>query len=369
MIAFLPYLARAQRTDCNLNGIQDGLDIAAGTSLDCDLNGIPDECQVGTVLYFLNFDSSAGGSMTGLWHWTGSCRPAGDCGEGWYAYYGQDQTCDFDTGLSTSGSLILPAISVPPESSLKLSFCSYYDSDDFIADQAEVYIYEVGGGLLLYEPVNMGPSEVWLPWSLDVPDAAGKNVTVVFWFYTDDDLFNDYYGWGVDNIELYAKTNDQDCNENGIPDACDPDLNSNGIPDDCECLLSNYCISTPNSTGHAGVIGASGIPSISLNSFNLRAGYLPPHDFGLFFFGSAERDPFAHGSGYICIAPQGMMRLNPPLQSNAAGTVVRLFDLATGPGAMINPGETRYFQYWYRDHPPAGATWNFTDGLEVTFCP
>lgn len=30
--------------DCNLNGVHDALDIAAGTSSDCDRNGVPDEC-------------------------------------------------------------------------------------------------------------------------------------------------------------------------------------------------------------------------------------------------------------------------------------------------------------------------------------
>jgi len=34
-------------TDCNLNGIPDDQDIAAGTSADCDIDGIPDECSTG----------------------------------------------------------------------------------------------------------------------------------------------------------------------------------------------------------------------------------------------------------------------------------------------------------------------------------
>ena len=31
--------------DCNLNGIDDALDILAGTSLDTNTNGVPDECE------------------------------------------------------------------------------------------------------------------------------------------------------------------------------------------------------------------------------------------------------------------------------------------------------------------------------------
>ncbi|MBL6721882.1 MAG: FG-GAP repeat protein, partial [Planctomycetes bacterium] len=33
--------------DCNLNGIDDAVDISSGTSADCNSNGIPDECELG----------------------------------------------------------------------------------------------------------------------------------------------------------------------------------------------------------------------------------------------------------------------------------------------------------------------------------
>jgi hypothetical protein len=36
--------------DCNLNGVEDGLDLTAGTSRDCDADRIPDECAVQPVL-------------------------------------------------------------------------------------------------------------------------------------------------------------------------------------------------------------------------------------------------------------------------------------------------------------------------------
>lgn len=34
--------------DCNGNGVADGADISAGTSLDCNQNGTPDECEIAT---------------------------------------------------------------------------------------------------------------------------------------------------------------------------------------------------------------------------------------------------------------------------------------------------------------------------------
>ncbi|MDB2577182.1 FG-GAP-like repeat-containing protein, partial [Planctomycetota bacterium] len=43
--SFAVWLNR-QDGDCNLNGIPDDEDLAAGTSLDCNTNGIPDECEI-----------------------------------------------------------------------------------------------------------------------------------------------------------------------------------------------------------------------------------------------------------------------------------------------------------------------------------
>ncbi|MCI0632074.1 MAG: dockerin type I domain-containing protein [Phycisphaerales bacterium] len=56
-------------TDCNGNGVDDGLDIAAGTSADCNANGVPDECDIynGTSI-----DSNFNGIPD-------SCEPFADC--------------------------------------------------------------------------------------------------------------------------------------------------------------------------------------------------------------------------------------------------------------------------------------------------
>jgi hypothetical protein len=40
------YENRSGEVDCNGNGLEDAFDIAAGTSTDCDLDGVPDECQI-----------------------------------------------------------------------------------------------------------------------------------------------------------------------------------------------------------------------------------------------------------------------------------------------------------------------------------
>ena len=40
------YENRSGSIDCNGNGLADAFDIATGTSADCDLDGVPDECQI-----------------------------------------------------------------------------------------------------------------------------------------------------------------------------------------------------------------------------------------------------------------------------------------------------------------------------------
>ena len=45
-----------QGTDCNRNGLDDSVEIAAGESLDCNGNGLPDECEIPTPPYGLQDD-------------------------------------------------------------------------------------------------------------------------------------------------------------------------------------------------------------------------------------------------------------------------------------------------------------------------
>jgi len=327
----MPCLASARGTDCNLNGIPDDLDIGSGTSNDCDSNGVPDECQVGTVLYYQDFDGSpsAIGTMGGLWHNTTSCRPAGNCGEASYAYYGLDSTCTFNTGTAHGGNYTLPTLSIPAEGSLELSFCSYYYSEDSGVDLATVFVWTTDWDLLLSEDITFGPHQVWHSWNLEIPGAAGKDVSIRFNFWTDDFLFNDYFGWGVDDVLVYSKSSANDCNQNWIPDACDPDLNGNGIPDDCECLTNNYCISSVNTFGSGAVIGSNGEVGVSANSFVLSVQGAVPHQFGLFFYG-AQRQGVLWGEGMLCIKSP-FYRLWPIVQADGTGAVTYGVDFTAPP--------------------------------------
>ena len=51
------------------------------------------------------------------------------------------------------------------------------------------------------------------------------------------------------------------------------------------------------------------------------------------------------------------------------GTAQRALDMTATPLNSVQAGDTRYFQFWYRDPGVIGAGYNLTDGLEITFCP
>ncbi|MDE0960401.1 MAG: hypothetical protein OSB09_06445 [Planctomycetota bacterium] len=64
-------------SDCNLNGIPDGTDLANGTSVDCDLDGILDSCELAAGT---GFDSNGNGVLDtcdGPLFWRGDCNNSG----------------------------------------------------------------------------------------------------------------------------------------------------------------------------------------------------------------------------------------------------------------------------------------------------
>jgi hypothetical protein len=131
--------------------------------------------------------------------------------------------------------------------------------------------------------------------------------------------------------------------------------------------LASYCVAAPNSVGPGARIGAQGSTSVTANDLALFAVGAPPATNGLFFFGTGvAQTPL--GDGWLC-ASAPLVRL-PATQTNLFGDAYQALDLALLPGgAAVHPGETRHFQFWYRDVAAGGALTNTTDGLAVRFCP
>ena len=162
-----------------------------------------------------------------------------------------------------------------------------------------------------------------------------------------------------------------DCDGNGVPDECQEDLDGNGIPDVCDCVTSNYCLASGNSNGTVARISSTGTTSIGAADLVLEVSGARPQEFGVFFYG--ENQAFQlFGEGALCVAAP-VYRLSPAVLVDGSGNARLALDfgsppLNSGPG-RISPFSTWNFQFWYRDPLGGPAGFNFSDGLEVTFCP
>ena len=126
---------------------------------------------------------------------------------------------------------------------------------------------------------------------------------------------------------------------------------------------TTYCTSTPNSTGFPSVISSAGNGSMTNNSLVLTSFNNPPTVFGLFYYGSTQTQVTAF-NGWRCVA-NNIHRL-PIVETNDFGDAEYPFDVFAPP-AVITPGSTWQFQFFYRD-PSVGLRANYSDGLSVIFC-
>jgi len=121
----------------------------------------------------------------------------------------------------------------------------------------------------------------------------------------------------------------------------------------------NVCIATPNSTGAPASMSAFGSDRARPGDGLTLTVEPVPDQTGLFFFGPTERQ-ITFGHGYLCVGG-GVTRVFPPVR--ATGHTVSAAVL----GSAFVPGETTYFQYWFRDPAAGGAAFNTSDALRVTF--
>ena len=131
-----------------------------------------------------------------------------------------------------------------------------------------------------------------------------------------------------------------------------------------------YCGTSPNSVGAGAQIGFTGSASMSANDLTLLCLGLVPNTPGLFFYGP-DQTAVILGEGVRCV-DGALVRLD-VLTADTLGTVADPLDLSSppfdsGPG-VVTVGDTRNFQYWYRDPAGGAAGYNLSDALEVVFCP
>ena len=130
---------------------------------------------------------------------------------------------------------------------------------------------------------------------------------------------------------------------------------------------TNYCTTSINSTGVGALMLYTGTTGVLANDFVLAASGCPANKVGLFYYGSSESAQ-AFGNGTRCIG--GSTTRLPIISTDAFGFASYTLDLPNlPPGGAIQAGDTRKFQFWYRDPAGGGAAFNLSDGLSATFCP
>ena len=112
-------------------------------------------------------------------------------------------------------------------------------------------------------------------------------------------------------------------------------------------------------------MGFSGDGTISVNNLVLTTSGCPDNVNGLYFYGQGQQMGTL-GNGVLCI--QNNLHRLPVTQTGIFGDASYAFDVHAPP-AVINPGSTWNFQFWYRDTAGGGALYNASNGLSVTFCP
>ncbi|MFT4539794.1 MAG: hypothetical protein ACI841_003371 [Planctomycetota bacterium] len=130
---------------------------------------------------------------------------------------------------------------------------------------------------------------------------------------------------------------------------------------------SNFCSSTPNSSGQAAGITILGSTTVSANDLDLIAFLCPAGQVGIFYYGPNESSQ-AFGNGTRCVG--GSTTRLPIVSTDIFGEARWSLDLTNlPPGGGIQAGDTVKFQFWFRDPAAGGAAFDLTDGLSATFCP
>ena len=135
----------------------------------------------------------------------------------------------------------------------------------------------------------------------------------------------------------------------------------------------SYCTAKVNSQGCQAGIYHTGTPDVGgLNNLRIRCSNVINQKPGLLFWGSTGSAAIPFQGGLLCVNPP--TKRTPPQSSggstgapDCSGTYAFHWSDPYMATWGINPGDTRWMQYWYRD--PAGSYGTaLSDGLQVTFC-
>lgn len=155
----------------------------------------------GTVVYAEGAeDGLAGWTMDGLWHVTERSAAEGEHA----AWYGQENTGDYDTGGPNSGALTSPVIGLAGVQNPVLLFSERLERELF--DTADVIVSRADDPDTFVQLTNFtfdtdGAFQLSL---LPIPEFAGADIRITFRFDADESI-NDLEGWYVDDIRIIGE--------------------------------------------------------------------------------------------------------------------------------------------------------------------
>ena len=182
-----------------------------------------------STLFSDSVENGVGGwTASGLWH--RSTLRANSPSTAWY--YGVESTRIYDTGAANAGTLTSTAIQLPADRDIVLIYREWREVEDVpFADSAQVQVGTGGNRWATVSqsefttalvPLNWQGRAAAAGWSLpvesefstpqwvshavDLSAYAGETVRIRFAFDTIDPFFNDFEGWYVDDVNVFANT-------------------------------------------------------------------------------------------------------------------------------------------------------------------
>ncbi len=115
---------------------------------------------------------------------------------------------NYNTRSRNSGSLTSPAIDLTGRNYVLLEFYGYYNTEQgTFYDRRFVQISLNNGPFINLIQLSKEPMGAWNKYLLDISTYVGNIVQIRYYFDTIDSLYNDHWGWSIDNVKILVDGN------------------------------------------------------------------------------------------------------------------------------------------------------------------
>ncbi len=202
-----------------VSGIDSGGNVASD-----DNGGIYYSFQTWELTEFLADDMESGSgswTATGLWNMVdagSSCSEYHSADHAWY--YGQEASCDYDTGATTAGTLTSGIIDLTETTAAELHVWYWHQCEGTVGyDTFSINIQVVGSGLTTLLELESSTSG-WQEFVADLNEYIGNEIQLVFEFNSGDSISNDYRGSYIDDVSIIATGPCSDPTPTPTPNEC-----------------------------------------------------------------------------------------------------------------------------------------------------